>query len=50
MVSFNEISGNRRESGTYIEIDNSLAVRGLQGMPHNSLIKAKSSTRNNSLE
>lgn len=37
-ISFNEIPGNLREPGTYIEIDSSLAVRGLQGMPHKTLI------------
>jgi len=37
-ISFEQIPASRREPGVYIEIDPSLAVRGLQGMPHRALI------------
>lgn len=37
-TSFSEIPKGRREPGAYVEIDPSLAVRGLQGMPHKTLI------------
>ena len=36
-LSFSQIPANRRTPGTYIEIDSSRAVRGLQGMPHRAL-------------
>ncbi|MEM7507627.1 MAG: phage tail sheath C-terminal domain-containing protein [Pseudomonadota bacterium] len=37
-ISFNEIPRDRREPGNFIEIDPTLALRGLQGLPHKSLI------------
>lgn len=36
-ISFSQIPANRRTPGAYIEIDSSLAVRGLPGMPHKTL-------------
>lgn len=37
-ISFSQIPANRREPGVFIEIDPSLAVTGLPGMPHRALI------------
>ena len=37
-VSFSQIPNDRREPGVFIEIDPSLAQRGLPGMPHKTLI------------
>lgn len=37
-ISFNQIPADRREPGVFIEIDPSLAIQGLPGMPHKTLI------------